>query len=482
MNVLFLVSDDLRPQLGMYNGPSAPSSVHPPMHTPALDALSRRSLLLKRAYVQEALCSPSRTSFLTGRRPDTTHVYDLTHYFRHVGGNFTTIPQYFKMYGYRTIGVGKIFHSGRASGYDDPISWTDPYFRPKQTLHFKDVKSWRAVPLSEWSRKPLRDTLIANHGIETLRKVASKARSGEQPFFLAVGLRKPHLPFEFPDKFLSYYPKDSVKLPTNPYAPKDMPPIAWSPYGELMHYSDIGALNVTGAIATTLPNDVVLDLRRAYYSAVSYMDNEMGRVIAELETLGLANNTIVSFLGDHGWQLGEHGEWCKHTNFEIANHAPMMIHVPGLTDRGIVTEQLTEFVDLFPTLVDAAGLPPLPFCPIDSEDIATCTEGLSLVPLMKNRKGHWKSAVFSQYPREHFRIMGYSIRTHRYRYTEWAKFHGKPVYKPDWGTLYGVELYDHKNDPAENMNLVNDPQHAATRHHLSQRLRAGWRAEVQGLK
>ncbi|XP_041362831.1 iduronate 2-sulfatase-like [Gigantopelta aegis] len=159
-----------------------------------------------------------------------------------------------------------------------------------------------------------------------------------------------------------------------------------------------------------------------------------------------------------------------------------MVSVPGLTDHGVVTEQLTEFVDLFPTLVDAAGLPPLPFCPVDSADIATCTEGMSLMPLMKNPNAKWKTAAFSQYPRHGSRVMSYSIRTDRYRYTEWAKFHGKPVYKPDWRTLYGIELYDHQHDPQENINLINDPQHAATRHHLSQRLRAGWRAEVQGLK
>ncbi|XP_041362830.1 iduronate 2-sulfatase-like [Gigantopelta aegis] len=224
MNVLFLVSDDLRPQLGMYNGSSAPSSVHPPMHTPALDALSRRSLLLKRAYCQQAICSPSRTSLLTGRRPDTTHVYDLHKYFRHVGGNFTTILEYFKMHGYRTIGMGKIFHHGAASGWDDPISWTDLYFHGKQPKEYmQDRISWKAIPQSESSTKPLQDTQVADYAIQTLREIAAKGKSGEQPFFLAVGMKKPHLPFVFPDKYLQYYPAKSIKLPANPYAPKDMP-------------------------------------------------------------------------------------------------------------------------------------------------------------------------------------------------------------------------------------------------------------------
>ena len=483
MNVLFLVADDLRPQLGMYNGASAPSPVHPPMHTPALDALAGKSLLLKRAYVQQAVCSPSRTSLLTGRRPDATHVYDLTSYFRNVAGNFTTLPEYFKMHGYRTIGMGKIFHHGVASGWDDPISWTDPYFHGKQPKEYLQNRiSWKAIPRSEWSTKPIQDTQVANYAIETLRKIAAKAKSGEQPFFLAVGMKKPHLPFVFPDKYLNYYPEASVKLPPNPYAPKNMPPIAWSTYGELKSYSDIAAVHPTGAIDTLLPDRTVLELRRAYYSAVSYIDHELGRVVAELESLGLANSTIVSFWGDHGWQLGEHGEWCKHTNFEIANHAPMMIRVPGLTDSGVVTDQLTEFVDLFPTLADAAGLPALPLCPVDSGDIGVCREGESLVPLMRNPNGKWKTAAFSQYPRHHARIMGYSIRTDRYRYTEWVRFLGKPVYKPDWTTEYGVELYDHQTDPQENVNLINDHRYAATRRQLSHRLRAGWRAEIHSLK
>ena len=482
MNVLFLVSDDMRPELQAYYGPDFPSPVHPDMHTPTLDALAQKSLLLKRAYVQQAVCSPSRTSLLTGRRPDTTHVYDLIHYFRKVGGNFTTIPEYFKINGYRTVGMGKIFHPGRASGWDDPISWTDPYFHGKQPREYTTGNSWYSVPESEWSRKPILDTQNTNHGIAVLREVAPKARSGEQPFFVAVGLHKPHLPFVFPDTFLKYYPEEDIRLPPNPYAPVDMPEVAWYKYGGLRHYKDIKASHASGDINTTLPNDVVLYLRRAYYSALSYTDYELGRVISELESLGLANNTIISFWGDHGWQLGEHGEWCKQTNFELATHAPMMIHVPGLTDQGKVTEQLTEFVDLFPTLVEAAGLPPLPLCPVDSSDIGLCREGMSLVPLMKDPNAKWKTAAFSQYPRNEDKtsIMGYTMRTDRYRYTEWPKFIGKPTYKPDWTTLFGAELYDHVTDPEENVNLANDPRYKDLRDQLSKQLRAGWRAVIPG--
>ena len=305
LNVLFLVSDDMRPQIGAYEGSDFPSSVHPPMHTPNLDALAQRSLLLKRAYVQQAVCSPSRTSLLTGRRPDTTHVHDLQHYFRTVAGNFTTIPQYFKQHGYITTGMGKIFHPGRASNNNDPISWTEPYFVP-QTQHwaYEQRHSWFAVNDEETLTHPLPDQLTAQHAVETLKRLAPKAKTGEQPIFVAVGFHKPHLPFVFPKKFLDFYPRESIRLPKNPYAPSNMPEEAWTDFSELRDYVDIADKYGYGAINTTLPDDVVLDLRRAYYSAISYTDSLVGLVVDTMVELGLAGNTIVSFWGDHGWQVG----------------------------------------------------------------------------------------------------------------------------------------------------------------------------------
>ena len=478
-NVLFLVSDDLRPQLGSYNGKYAPSSVHPRMHTPNLDKLASKSLLLKRAYVQQAICAASRTSFLTGRRPDTTHVYDLVTYWRDVGGDFTTIPQYFKNNGYTSAGMGKIFHPGDASNNDDPVSWSLPYFQPKNTWETME-HSWLAVPDDQLANKPLGDAQIATQAITTLRQLAPAAKSGDKPFFLAVGFQRPHLPFVFPASVLKHYPPDSVKLPDNDYAPVNMPRIAWANYGEIRKYHDIFALNLTGRPNTTMPDQVVKDLRRAYYSAVTYVDELIGTILDELERLGVANDTVISFIGDHGWQLGEHGEWCKHTNFDVATHAPMMLHVPGMTDSGIVSEKLTEFVDLFPTLVEATGHPPLPLCPENSAMIRDCHEGISLLRLIKYPNASWKNASFSQYPRRPWKskvseVMGYTITTNNYRYTEWAKFHLRPVYKPDWNTLLGVELYDHTKDPDENHNMADDPSYAMIKQELSQQLHAGWR-------
>ena len=477
-NVLFLVSDDMRPELGAYYGPDFPSTVHPKMHSPNIDALASKSLLLKHAYVQQAVCSPSRTSLLTGRRPDTTHVYDLVHYFRKVGGNFTTLPEYFKMNGYVSVGMGKIFHPGPASGFDDPISWSLPYFHAKTYGWETHKHSWLAVPDNETIDKPLVDAQIADHAIETLKSLAPGAKTGGKPFFVAVGFHKPHLPFVFPESMLQFYPADEVHLPPDPYCPRDMPEVAWYTPSGLIRYQDIGSLNFTGQINEQLPKWKILELRRAYYSALSWTDSLVGRVIQELDKLGLADDTIISFWGDHGWQLGEHAEWCKQTNFELATHAPMMIHIPGLTDKGIVTEQLTEFVDLFPTLVEAAGLDQLTICPENSSAVALCREGESLFPLIRNSSAPWKHAAFSQYPRDHngTNVMGYTMRTDQYRYTEWVDFSGPPHYKPDWSKQYGTELYDHKVDPYEDINKANDASYAKIRLTLSKQLHAGWRA------
>ena len=485
-NVLFLVADDMRVQLGAYEGKYFSSSVHPPMYTPNLDKLASKSLLLKRAYVQQALCSPSRTSLLTGRRPDTTHVYDLVHYWREVGGNFTTLPQYFKNHGYLTQGMGKIFHHGVASGNDDPISWSKPedYFHGNESVFETRVSydnwqsvgdSWKAIPDNQLTNSPLVDEQIANHAITVLNRLAGKYQQDNKPFFLAVGFHRPHLPFVFPASMLQHYPTVNISLPKNPYVPLKMPSVAWENYLELRAYKDMQALKLNGALNSTLPNSKVKELRRAYYSAVSWTDSLIGRVVDELERLNLSNDTIISFFGDHGWQLGEHTEWCKNTNFEIATHAPMMVRIPGLTDSGIVTEQLTEFVDLYPTLVEAAGLPQLPLCPADSSKIALCREGSSFLPLIRNPTLAWKNASFSQTPRTHGSAMGYTMKTDDYRYTEWVKFTNN---KPDWRTLYGVELYDHTVDPDENYNVAEDATFVNLRRGLSQQLRAGWRSTI----
>ena len=480
-NILFLVADDMRPSLGCY------SDCHhgfdsPVMHTPNLDSLSDKSILFERAYVQQALCSPSRTSLLTGRRPDTTRVTDLHHYFRDVGGNFTTIPQYFKEHGYYSVGMGKIFH------IDDPLSWSEPLHRSPDYWH-SNKYSWRALTPEQYNKHPPQDTMETEYAISKLRELAKGFQLTKKPFFLALGLHKPHLPFIFPEDFLSLYPEETIHIPDNSYAPVDMPNKAWSNFGELRYFADTSndemGINDLGQIGVTYPDYKVKELRRAYYAAVSYADYTLGQILNELSSLGLEKSTIVSFWSDHGWQLGEHTEWCKHTNFEVATHAPLMLRIPGLTDDGIRTSKLVEFVDLFPTLVEATGMDPLEVCPLNSNDVELCSEGSSLVPLIKDPENkNWKEAIFWQYPRNgnQARCMGYSIRTDTHHYTEWVhiKAHEDGVsYEPEWGRpCTHAELYNLKKDPKENRNVYNDPEYEEIILELSLRLRAGWRAEI----
>ena len=467
-NILFLAADDMRPNLGSYHNANKNLFEQPPMHTPNLDALADESLLFLNAFVQQALCGPSRTSLLTGRRPDTTRVTIIGPYWRDMGGNFTTIPQFFKEHGYRTLGGGKVFprNLGSASNYDDiEFSWTDPYHHAKHS--YPDDKSviWKAISSDVAKEKPLKDTQEADYIIEKLQELAQMAKSNDTPFFLAFGVHKPHMPFFFPEEYLQFYPEEDIHMPYNPHCPVDMPDIAWHhptilKYDdcrpEAMGVPDLGHLNVTW------PNWKVKEIRRAYYSAISYVDYEIGRVLNEVKNLGLEDDTIIVFWGDHGWQLGEHAEWAKQTVFDIANRVPFMIKIPGVTESGLQTSKLVEMIDIFPTLVEAAGFDPLSICPKDSHDIKLCTEGSSLLQLFDDPDSKdWKDAVFWQYPRGKTREdglptqMGYTIRMEGYRYTEWVniKFLGGLDYEPDWeNPADHEELYDLEIDPQENFN------------------------------
>ena len=298
--------DDLRPQISCLD---APGTVRPTvgMSTPHICNLANNSLVALRSQVAMATCSPSRTALLTGRHTQATHVWDLKNYFRDTTGNFTTIPQYFKESGYKTAGMGKIFHPGEASGGgacavcrgadDADYSWTEPYYHGVD--QWADGNAWRAVPASEAAEKPLQDSQTLAHAKATLKLVAADhAKSPRQPWFVAVGFHKPHLPFVFPDTFLEKYPAESIQLPPNPYAPVGMPDVAWQSYGETRNYADIKKLNATGAINTTLPDTTVKELRRAYYAAVSYTDDNVGQLLQALEDEGLADDTVVVFWGD----------------------------------------------------------------------------------------------------------------------------------------------------------------------------------------
>eukprot|EP00052_Salpingoeca_macrocollata_P019689 m.163765 g.163765 ORF g.163765 m.163765 type:complete len:594 (+) comp21042_c0_seq1:28-1809(+) len=411
-DVLFFAVDDLRMQLSFEGpgvaGPGCPLSETlgcTKMVTPHLASLAATSFVGMKNYVQQAVCSPTRTSLLTSRRPDATHVWDLYSYFRTVGGNFTTLPEMFKINGYYTAGGGKIFHPGHASGMnkssglpgdDIPYSWNQPYFHAPNLQYplYPDnsAKSWINVNQSTEERWPLPDTQIADNAISVLKAIKQQRDAGTdtRPFFVAVGFHKPHLPFIAPEHTYDLYPLDSIVLPADNQPPSGMPSVAWSDSGELVNYKDINEIRHGKNLqpGDDLPNQTVKELRRAYYAAVSHMDEQMGRVLQALKDLGFYDDVVISLFGDHGWQLGEHGEWCKHTNFELATRAPLLVRVPGLTDGGINSTEYTEHIDLFPTLAEAALNITVPPCPKGHSILTTdfCTMGRSLVPLMQQEQ------------------------------------------------------------------------------------------------
>jgi len=473
-NVLFIAVDDLRPELGCYGVEGIKS--------PNIDALASRGTLFTNAYCQQAVCSPSRTSLMTGLRPDTTRIYDLNTHFRLNLPDAVTLPQHFMNAGYHAQSFSKIYHGS----LNDPASWTVPHtpgkapgyvneeslkiieerkarlraegkklankvlekdpntgaiLKTKRSKYRANGPSWEAGNVDE--DNAYRDGETADNAITCLREIY------KEPFFLAVGFLKPHLPFNAPKKYFDLYDPAKLSLASNPFPPKDAPALALTNWGELRNYSDIPQ---EGPVS----DEKARELIHAYYACVSYTDAQIGRVLDELDRLGLRDNTVVVLWGDHGWHLGDHGLWCKHTNFEIATHAPLIVSAPWQRSPGKKTEALVEFVDIYPTLAELCGLAP-------RQEL----EGTNMAPLLDNPNLPWKKAAFSQYPREGG--MGHTMRTQRYRYTEWV---GKS------GDLVAVELYDHQLDPKENQNLANLPDKAEVVRELSDVLKAGWRAAV----
>lgn len=465
-NVLFIAVDDLRPELGCYGAKH--------IHSPNIDALAKQGLLFNRAYCQQAVCSPSRTSLMTGARPDTTKVWDLTTDFRDTYPNVVTLTQHFIANKYTAVGMGKIYHSG----FNDKLSWSgkwksargQAYANPDNMKILKArrkkaiAEGLKGIKLSRASRGPAfesadvadnvyTDGAVAEQAIKTLGELKKK----KSPFFLAVGFIKPHLPFVAPKKYWDLYDRKTVELAKNRFHPKDAPKYANTSWGEMRVYSGIPKKG-------DLPLDDQITLRHGYYACVSYVDALVGKLVKELETLKLRKNTIIILWGDHGWKLGEHNGWCKHTNFEDDARVPLIISVPGQKSAGQKTDALVEFVDIYPSLAQLAGL-----------ELPKHLEGTSFVPLIENPKRKWKTAAFSQYPRGYKgkKLMGYSMKTDRYRFTRWdiQKSKTKSNKKVD-----SYELYDHKVDPDENRNIANLPENKKLIEELSAQLDDGWKA------
>ena len=442
-NVLFIAVDDLRPELGCYGAKDVKS--------PHMDALAKSGLLFNRAYCQQAVCSPSRTSLLTGRRPDTTKIYELETHFRQTIPDVVTLPQHFKNNGYFAQSIGKIFHGG----LDDPKSWSVESVgsgggtgASKGATEKKAKKKRNANKGVPWQSKDVADNELPD-GANTDAALKALQELKDKPFFLAVGYYRPHLPFVAPKKYFDLYDLDKTPIAKNPFPPKDVFPTALTEFGELRNYTGMPQ-------ESPIPDNKARELIRAYRAATSYTDAQIGRLLAELDKLGLREKTIVVLWGDHGWQLGEHGLWCKHTNFELATRSTLMISAPEQKKRGSKTDALVEFVDIYPSLCELAGLP-----------LTSGLEGKSFVPLMEDPKREWKTAAFSQYPRG--KVMGYAMRTDRYRYIEWAEKGKSPE---------GIELYYHKRDPDENVNVAKLPENKKLVAELSEQLRKGWKAAV----
>ena len=502
-DVWMIAVDDLRPELGCYGADGM-------IKTPTIDSLASLSMVFERAYCQVAVCSPSRASLLTGRRPDTNHVWRIaTDEYWRMFTNATTIPQYFKENGYTSIGMGKIFHPGLPSGNDDiRYSWSLPYFHGNNKVEAKR-NSWHSF--ENIADNDLRDGQVADKAVKTIQEIKLNRTKGDNtPFFLATGFHKPHLPFYAPSKYYDMYPPaDEIPLPKNSDAPTGMPPIAWSVSGELRSYSDMNKYNlpechsnanasISGEKCHVSDADARL-LRRGYHAAQSYTDAQIGKVMAELVHQGLENSTIIVLWADHGWKLGEHNMWAKHTNFEDDTHVPFILRVPGVTDSGMRTDALVELIDIFPSVTELAGIPVPPLCPADNKDLLTCVEGSSVVPLLKDPKQEWKKGAFSQFSRPDsglssipgkppFKssnhgedVMGYALRVDAYRFVEWYGF-DRDTAKPNWSDVWGTELYNHTmpvkffND--ENENLAKQESMKDKVAELRKMLQAGWRVAM----
>lgn len=449
-NVLFIAVDDLRPELNCFGRTY--------IHSPNIDRIAEMGMAFDRAYCQQAVCSPSRSSLMTGTRPDSTRVWDLVTHFRVAEPNIVTIPEHFKKNGYFVQGMGKIYHPG----FDDPQSWSVAWQTPRAPNYAKvnspdvedeDKPKAKNGPAFEAGDVPdnfYKDGMVADMAVETLKTIGKKT----EPFFLAVGFAKPHLPFVSPKKYWDMYDPAKIALAPNPYHAEDSPDYALTNSNELRNYTGIPTKGKIG-------DDIARRLKHGYYAAVSYTDAQIGKVLDELEHQGLAKNTIIVLWGDHGWKLGEHGEWAKHSNVENDTNAPLLLAAPGMKAKGRHSRALVEFVDIFPTLAELAGL-----------SLPGQLEGVSFRPLLDHPDLKWKPAAFSQYPRG--KRMGYSMRTDRYRLTIWLQ-------RDDHNQVDFVELYDHQTDPQENTNIAHRPANAELVKQLTVQWKDGWQGAKAAL-
>ncbi|TRX62225.1 sulfatase [Fulvivirga sp. M361] len=440
-NVLFIAVDDLRPMLGVYGDLN--------IKTPNIDRLASMGTMFEKAYCNVPVCGASRASLLTGLRPTRRRFLDYDTWAEKDAPGVTSLPAHFKKNGYFTASLGKIFHfaddMAKESWSVDP--WRASYVRSngKKSIsrHYLLPENQQLDARGNGLRGPSYEQVnvpdsayfdgqIAKRAIKKLNEFSQADTS----FFLAVGFHKPHLPFNAPKKYWDMYPEEAISLAQNSFWPQDAPLEGWYGTGELRKYHGVPSEG-------PVPDSLAMKLVRGYKACVSYVDAQVGELLQTLESTGLDKNTIIVLWGDHGYLLGEHKLWCKHITFEKALHVPLLINAPGY-QPGQRTQQLAEYVDLYPTLCDLAGL-----------DQPEHLEGTSLVSLLNNPEGTGKEFITSRY------LNMEAIKTDKFLYTEWID---------SAGNVENRMLYDHTKDPDENVNVAEQNQYEKIVYELSQKL------------
>ena len=421
-NILFIIVDDLRPQLGCYGDKETIS--------PNIDRLASEGTLFNHAYCQIPVCGASRASLLTGLYPKSDRF--VTYYTKaeeDAPGIFD-IPTQLKANGYTTISSGKVYHHAN----DNTNSWHEIY-KPKDFRVYLKPENQGLAVTNQVAYEAADVPDNAYHGGALADKVIGDLRRAKEegtPFFITAGFTKPHLPFNAPKKYWDMYDPDKIDLADNPFIPQGAPSKAIHQWNELR--DGYGGMPKQG----NMPDDLARKLIHGYYACVSYTDAQVGKLLDELDRLGMRDNTIVLLLGDHGWQLGEHTLWCKHALFNTSLFAPLMVSAPGFP-QGQRTDALVEFVDIYPSLCELAGVP-----------LPGHLQGKSFVPLLADPSRDWKKAAFSRYHD------GEAVTIKRYTYSEW-----------DDGSRM---LYDHKKDPNENVNVSENPEYALIVENLARQL------------
>jgi iduronate 2-sulfatase len=506
-NVLFIAIDDLKPILGCYG-----DSI---IKTPNIDRLAKLGTVFKSNYCQQAVCGPTRASLMTGMRPDYTKVWDLKTKMRDINPNIVSIPQYFASYGYTTQGIGKVYDPRCVDDKNDELSWTVPYYKTDKKYYSvltgepalgqyqnKETKLLIAKYLQEaelkgLDKKEARDAVSLKikpstenedvpdnaytdgANILQAKNILKGLKNKQQPFFFAVGISKPHLPFVAPKKYKDLY--QNINIPLASFQEKSINGVdlAYHNAGEIRAYSDINeqlSLIKQKEIGVTFQAAKQQELLKSYYAAVSFADAQVGILLNTLDSLNLTNQTIIVLWGDHGWHLGDHNLWCKHSNFEQATNVPLICYDPSI--KPSVTQSITEFVDIFPTLCDLAGLP-----------IPNNLAGKSLTSIMKDPNLKVKEFAISQYPRSSTKleterqgyaaskIMGYSLRNKRYRFTLWLKdFKSNQSFNDSF--IVGIELYDYEKDPLEKINLATDKEYNAVAKQLKNEMIGFFKTQI----